>query len=164
MTVSTGFDDHVAAVANIIPPQRAAEIAISAGLDQGAGYCAIDPVTFESRAHKGIYVLGDATIAGAMPKSGFSANNQAKACGAAILADIAGRTPVAAKLLNTCYSLAGPDYGFSVADMFEVKDDTIALMFEDGRTTPLKASDDIHKREADNAHSWYANITADMFG
>jgi sulfide dehydrogenase [flavocytochrome c] flavoprotein subunit len=47
MTVSTGFDDHKPAVANIIPPQRAGEIAVAAGLDQGTGFCAIDPVTFE---------------------------------------------------------------------------------------------------------------------
>ena len=64
LTVSTGFDDYKAAVANIIPPQRAGAIAVRAGLDQGTGYCAIDPVSFESRVHKGIYVLGDATIAG----------------------------------------------------------------------------------------------------
>ena len=81
LTVSTGFDDYKAAVANIIPAQRAGAIAVRAGLDEGTGYCAIDPVTFESRVHKGIYVLGDATIAGEMPKSGFSANGQAKACG-----------------------------------------------------------------------------------
>jgi hypothetical protein len=80
VTVSTGFDDYKAAVANIIPAQRAGGIAVRTGLDQGTGYCAIDPLTFESRAHKRIYVLGDATIAGEMPKSGFSANNQAKAC------------------------------------------------------------------------------------
>jgi sulfide dehydrogenase [flavocytochrome c] flavoprotein chain len=163
-TVSTGFDDYKPAVANIIPAQRAGDIAIQTGLDQGTGFCAIDPVTFESKVHKGIYVLGDATIAGEMPKSGFSANNQAKACGRAILADIAGRPPAASKLLNICYSMAEPDYAFSIVDSFEVKDDTIGLTFEDNRTTPLDAPDDEHRREAESARSWYANITTDMFG
>jgi sulfide dehydrogenase [flavocytochrome c] flavoprotein subunit len=164
MKVSTDFDDYKPAVANIIPPQRAGQIAIAAGLDQGTGFCAIDALSFESKAEKGIYVLGDATIAGEMPKSGFSANNQAKACGRAILADIAGMKPVAAKLLNICYSTVEPDYAFSIVDAFEVKGDNIALTFEDNRTTPLKASDDEHKREADSAKSWYANITTEMFG
>jgi sulfide dehydrogenase [flavocytochrome c] flavoprotein chain len=164
MTVSTAFDDYKAAVANIIPPQRAGSIAVQAGLDQGTGFCAVDPVTFESRVHKRIYVLGDATIAGEMPKSGFSANGQAKACGRAILADIAGKAVAPAKLLNICYSLAAPDYAFSIVDGFEVKNDTLALTFEDNRTTPVGASDDEHRREAQSARSWYANITGDMFG
>jgi sulfide dehydrogenase [flavocytochrome c] flavoprotein subunit len=164
MTVSTGFDDYKAAVANIIPPQRAAEIAIAAGLDQGTGFCAIDPVTFESKVYRRVYVLGDATIAGEMPKSGFSANNQAKACGGAILADIAGRTASKSKLLNVCYSIAEPDYAFSIVDVFEVKGDTIGLTFQDNRTTSLKAPHDILRREAEYAQSWYDNITAEMFG
>jgi sulfide dehydrogenase [flavocytochrome c] flavoprotein subunit len=163
-TVSTGFDDYRPAVANIIPAQRAGDIAVQAGLDQGTGFCAIDPVTFESTVHKRIYVLGDATIAGEMPKSGFSANNQAKSCARAILADIAGRAPAAAKLLNICYSLAEPDYAFSIVDAFEIKAGAIGLAFEDHRTTALEASDDEHRREAQSARSWYANITADMFG
>src|SRR5882757_9768466 len=149
MTVSTDFDDHKAAVANIIPPQRAGEIATAMGLDQGTGYCAIDPVTFESKVHRGIYVLGDATLAGAMPKSGFSANNQAKACGTAILANIAGRSASRTKLLNICYSMAKPDYAFSIVDVFEIKRDTISLTFQDDRTTRLQSPDDILRREAD---------------
>jgi len=164
LTVSTAFDEYKAAVANIIPAQRAGSIAIQAGLDQGTGYCAIDPLTFESRVHKRIYVLGDATIAGEMPKSGFSANGQAKACGRAILADIAGVAAAPAKLLNICYSLADPQYAFSIVDAFAVQDDTLRLTFEDNRTTPLGASDAEHQREAQSAVSWYANITGELFG
>lgn len=164
LTVSTGFDDYKAAVANIIPAQRAGGIAVRAGLDQGTGYCEIDPVTFESRVHKRIYVLGDATIAGEMPKSGFSANAQAKACGRAILADIGGKVASPAKLLNICYSTADPNYAFSIVDAFALRDGTLRLTFDDNRTTPLGASDDEHRREAQSARSWYANITAEMFG
>ena len=164
MTVSTGFDDYTPAVANIIPPQRAGQIAIDAGLDAGKGFCSIDPVTFESTVHKGIYVLGDATIAGAMPKSGFSANNQAKVCGDAILAAIAGEAAVAGKLINVCYSFADADYAFEIVDVFQVEGDTIALTFDDNRLTPLGAGADVHRQEAGFAHSWYQNITAEMFG
>ena len=164
MTVSTDFDDYKAAVANIIPPQKAAQIVIDAGLDQGTGFCAIDPITFESKAQKGVYVLGDATIAGEMPKSGFAANNQAKACGRAILASIAGKAPTASKLINVCYSTVAPDYAFEIVDDFTVTADNIALSYQNDRTTPLKASDARRAQEAANAKSWYANITAEMFG
>jgi sulfide dehydrogenase [flavocytochrome c] flavoprotein subunit len=164
LLVSTGFDDHRPAVANIIPAQRAGRIAVEAGLDAGTGYCAIHPKTFESKQHRGVYVLGDAAIAGEMPKSGFSANNQAKACGRAILAALAGRSVAPAKLLNICYSFARPDYAFSIVDGFEVSDDAIKLSFSDRRTTPLDAGEEEHRLEAESARSWYANITADMFG
>ncbi len=163
LEVSTGFDDYKASVANIIPAQRAGKIAIDAGLDEGTGYCAIDPSTFESKRHKRVYVLGDAAIAGEMPKSGFSANNQAKACARAILADIGGKPFAPAKLLNICYSFAKPDYAFSIVDGFVVAGDSIRLSFADNRTTPLKAADAEHEGEAYSARSWYANITADMF-
>jgi len=66
--------------------------------------------------------------------------------------------------LNICYSMAKPDYAFSIVDVFEIKRDTISLTFQDDRTTRLKSPDDILRREADYAQSWYANITADMFG
>lgn len=164
MTVSTSFDDYQPAVANIIPAQRASEIAISSGLDAGQGFCSIDPVTFESAVHPGIYVLGDATIAGGMPKSGFSANSQAKACGAAILAAIAGNDPVASKLINVCYSLASADYGFSISDVYAVTDDSLKGVYADQRTTPVGLSADEHAKEAEYTHSWYQTITAEMFG
>jgi len=162
--ISTGFDDYAATVANIIPAQRAGKVAIDAGLDQGTGYCAIDPATFESAHHRGVYVIGDAAIAGEMPKSGFSANNQAKVCGRAILCAVMGQRFEATKLLNICYSLATPDYAFSIVDGFEVRNESIQLTFADRRTTPLEASAEEHRLEAESARSWYANITADMFG
>lgn len=164
MTVSTSFDDYQPDVANIIPAQRAGEIAISSGLDAGQGYCTVDPVTFESAVHAGIYVLGDASIAGGMPKSGFSANSQAKACGAAILAAIAGTEPVPSKLINVCYSLAEADYGFSISDVFAVTDGALTGVYTDQRTTPLDASMEQHALEAEYTHAWYDTITAEMFG
>ena len=163
LTVSTGFDDHKPAVANVIPAQRAGRIAIDAGLDEGTGYCAVDVTSFESKRHRGVYILGDATIAGAMPKSAFSANVQAKACGRAILAAITARQPAQAKLLNICYSLAKPDYGFSIIDGFDVKNDTLQASFADHRTSPLNATEEQHRLEAESARSWYANITSEMF-
>ena len=61
------------------------------------GARAIDPVTFESRSAPNIHVIGDACLAGAMPKSAFSANAQAKACASAVATLISGGSPAAPK-------------------------------------------------------------------
>src|SRR5438094_1889982 len=82
-TLVTDFGKHQAKVANVIPPQKAGRIAEAAGVADRSGWCPIDPVTFESKLQAGIHVIGDAAIAGAMPKSAFAANSQAKACAAA---------------------------------------------------------------------------------
>ncbi len=114
----TEFGEHRADVANVIPPQRAGAVAVSVGVADQTGWCPIDPVTFESRLVPSIHVVGDAAIAGAMPKSAFSANAQAKVCAAAVLALLRGETPQTPRLINTCYSLVAPDYGISVAGVY----------------------------------------------
>ena len=118
MTLVTDFDKHKGAVINVIPPQKAGRIAELAGATDRTGWCAIDPVTFESKQQPNIHVLGDATIAGGMPKSGFTANAQAKVCAEAIAKLFAGQTPADPKLINTCYSIVAPDYGISVAGVY----------------------------------------------
>jgi NADPH-dependent 2,4-dienoyl-CoA reductase/sulfur reductase-like enzyme len=80
MTLVTDFGKHKADVANVIPPQKAGKIAEVAGVADRSGWCPIDPVSFESKLQPTIHVVGDATIAGAMPKSAFSAPAQAKTC------------------------------------------------------------------------------------
>ena len=82
--ISTDFDKVKAAVANVIPPQRAGRIAEIAGAADRSGWCPIDPVSFESQQVPNIHVIGDAAIAGAMPKSAFAANAQAKVCAVAV--------------------------------------------------------------------------------
>ena len=86
---------HRGDVVNVIPPQMAGRIARDAGLaaTEGAmaGWCPVDPFTFESTRAKDIHVIGDASIAGAMPKSGFAASSQAKFVARAIAASLAGR-------------------------------------------------------------------------
>ena len=94
LTVMTDFDRHKAAVANVIPPQKAGAIAAQAGVADRTGWCPVEPVAFESTLQPGIHVLGDAAIMGGMPKSAFAANAQAKVCAAAIVELLAGRKPV----------------------------------------------------------------------
>ena len=92
-TLTTEFGSHKAAVANVIPPQKAGRIAEIAGVADQTGWCPIDPVTFESKLQPNIHVIGDACIAGGMPKSAFAANSQAKVCAAAVAKLLAGEKP-----------------------------------------------------------------------
>ncbi|HET6519270.1 MAG TPA: FCSD flavin-binding domain-containing protein [Geminicoccaceae bacterium] len=164
MTLHTDFDEYEVAVANVIPPQRAAAVARSANLDEAKGWCAVDGRTFESVVHAGVHLLGDAILAGAMPKSAFSANNQAKACAAAIAALLRGEPPPEPALINTCYSLVAPDYGISIAGVYRIDEGGGIVEVEGaGGLSPQEADAGFRRLEADYARSWYANVTADGF-
>jgi sulfide dehydrogenase [flavocytochrome c] flavoprotein chain len=164
MQVFTEFEEHKGDVVNIIPPQQAAAIAISAGLTDASGWCPVDPQTFESTVHKNVHVIGDACIAGEMPKSGYSANSQGKIVASAIAALLNGQPVPQPSYINTCYSLIAPDYGISVAGVYQVADGKIAAVKDSGGVSPLQASDRERQIEAMHARSWFRNITSDMFG
>ncbi|MCA1908638.1 MAG: NAD(P)/FAD-dependent oxidoreductase [Magnetospirillum sp.] len=162
-TVETDFEKFKPAVANIIPPQTAGQIAITAGLADKSGFCPVDPNTFESTLAKNIHVIGDAAIAGDMPKSGYSASSQAKVCAAAIIALFKGEKPLPLSAINTCYSLVAPDYGISVAAVFAVKDGKIASIPNSGGVSPMGANYQFRKKEADFAVGWYQSICQDSW-
>ncbi|MDP4024961.1 FCSD flavin-binding domain-containing protein [Methylobacterium sp. NEAU 140] len=164
MIVRTDFADYKADVACIIPPQRAGRIAARAGCADRSGWCPIDPVTFESRLVPGIHVIGDAAIAGAMPKSAFSANAQGKVCAQAVLDLLDGREPESPRLINTCYSLVAPGYGISVAGVFRPTDGLLADVPGAGGISPPDAPAAVRAREAAYAESWYRTITGAVFG
>jgi len=160
----TDFGTHKADVGNVIPPQRAGRIAALAGVADRTGWCPIDPVTFESKLQPGIHVIGDAAIAGAMPKAAFAANAQAKVCADAILQLLVGATPVDPRLINTCYSLAAPGYGFSVAGVYRPMNGQLTDIAGAGGTSPLDAPDAQRTVEAEYADSWFKTITHETFG
>ncbi len=160
----TEFGEHKAAVANIIPPQRAGAIAEIAGVADRTGWCPIDPVTFESRLVPNIHVIGDAAIGGAMPKSAFTANAQAKACAGAVSALLRGRDPAAPKLINTCYSLIAPDYGISIAGVYTPLNGLLAEVEGAGGTSPLDAPASVRAEEAAYGEAWFETITTEAFG
>ena len=165
MTVTTEFGAERGDVINFIPPQRAGAIAQAAGLTGDNGWCPVNQTTFESTLQPGVHVIGDASIAGAMPKSGFSANSQAKVTAAAIVDLLAGRDPLAPSYANTCYSLVTPDYGISVAAVYRVGGEGKIVSVEGaGGVSPKTASADFRKKEAENAVGWYESITRDAFG
>jgi sulfide dehydrogenase [flavocytochrome c] flavoprotein subunit len=164
MKVFTEFGEHTGDVVNVIPPQQAAEIATAAGLADSTGWCPVDPKTFESTLHKDIHVVGDSCIAGAMPKSGYSANSQAKVCASAIVALLKGKPVGEPSYINTCYSLVAPDYGISVAAVYTLADGKIASVKDSGGISPKEATAWDRHAEAVYARSWYKNITSEMFG
>jgi NADPH-dependent 2,4-dienoyl-CoA reductase/sulfur reductase-like enzyme len=163
-TLTTDFGKHPAKVANVIPPQKAGRIAEVVGVTDRTGWCPIDPVTFESKLQPGIHVIGDAAIAGAMPKSAFAANSQAKTCAAAVATLLAGKTPASPKLINTCYSLVAPDYGISVAGVYQPTNGLLADVPGSGGVSPAEAPRAARAAEAGLAEAWFRTITGEVFG
>ena len=147
---------------SLVPPQRAADIAVEGDLADESGWCPVNPASFESTRHRGIHVIGDACHAHPMPKSAFSANSQGKLVALSLAARFSGRAPPAARLVNTCYSLLAPDYGISVGGLYGVVSERLSTL-NDGMS-PLGAAREYRAREAAYAHDWYEQITRDSFG
>ena len=164
MTLVTDFTNHKATVANVIPPQRAAAIAQKAGVADRSGWCPVDPVTLESKLIPNIHVIGDAAIMGAMPKSAFSANAQAKVCAAAVAALLRGEKPAEPRLINTCYSLVAPDYGITVAGVYKPTDGVLADIQGAGGVSPIDAPSANRALEAQFAEGWFKTLTGEVFG
>ena len=164
MTLVTEFGKHKATVTNVIPPQKAGRIAETAGAADRSGWCPVDPVTFESRQQPNIHVIGDAAIMGAMPKSAFAANAQAKVCAAAVAKLLGGSSPDQAKLINTCYSLVAPDYGISIAGVYQAADGQLKEVEGSGGVSPIDAPSTTRALEARLADGWFKTITEEVFG
>ncbi len=157
---------HKVAVANVIPPQSAASIAIEAGLANDTGWVPVNTRTFEARAAQGIHVIGDANIPGPMPKSGFIANTTSKQAVASAIALHRGQTPPEAVYFNTCYSHVGAEYGISVVNIFRPNADgtAIAEVPNSGGVSPRGDLPEQRRLEATYADAWYDSITRSMFG
>jgi NADPH-dependent 2,4-dienoyl-CoA reductase/sulfur reductase-like enzyme len=163
-TFETDFGSHKADVGNVIPQQRAGAIAAAAGVADRTGWCPIDPVTFESKLQPNIHVIGDAAIAGAMPKSAFAANAQAKVCADAVAALLAGDAPPEPRLINTCYSLIAPGSAISIAGVYRPANGQLTDIEGAGGTTPLNATAEQRAKEAEYADAWFTTITRETFG
>ena len=155
---------HKAAVLNVVPPQKAGNIAAAAGLVDEAGWAPVEPRTFESTLAPDVYVVGDASIAAPMPKSGFCANSQGKVAAAAIVASLAGREAPQPSWANTCYSTIAPDYGISVAGVYAIAEGKIVQVPGSGGVSPMDASAEFRKLEAEYAVGWYESIASDTWG
>ena len=164
MVVEGKLDKYKAAVVNVIPPQTAGTIALKSGLADDKGWCPVDPKTFESKIHPNIHVVGDASIAGALPKSGYAAYSEALMCATAVVALFRGESPGDASFVNTCYSLVGPKYGISVAGVYKLTDAGITEIKDAGGVSPKDADDAFREAEARYTQGWYDSLTADVWG
>jgi NADPH-dependent 2,4-dienoyl-CoA reductase/sulfur reductase-like enzyme len=163
MTMRTDFDAVKGDVLNVVPPQRAADIALKAGLiTHNNRWCDVDWRTMESKAVKGVHVLGDATLsAPGMPKSGHMANAQGKVCAAALVELLNDREPNPSPVMNnTCYSFVSDKEVIHVASVHQ---------YDAGQNTliPVKGAGGVSgarsEQEGVYAWSWARNIWADMF-
>lgn len=163
-TLITDFGNHDAQVANVIPPQKAGNIASLAGAADKTGWCPIDAATFASKLVPNIHVIGDAVIGGNAPKSASAATSEGKACAAVVASLIAGKPPERPTIEGTCYNIVTPDYAFSQSGNYQPRDDIFMEVMGSGFTSPLNAPSEIRQREADQAQSWYKSITVETFG
>ena len=163
-TLYVGDTAHKVDVANVIPAQRAGTIAMKAGLTNDKGWCPIDGRTFESTMQKGVHVVGDASIAAPLPKSGYAANSEGKVCAAAVVDMLNGRTPGDPALVNTCYSIVGPNDAISVAMVYDLQEGKLSKVKGSGGLTPKDASAEMRGREVQYAYSWFENIKHDSWG
>jgi sulfide dehydrogenase [flavocytochrome c] flavoprotein subunit len=150
-------------VINVIPPMKAGQVAMALGLADSSGFCPVNRRNFASTLQPNVHVIGDASIADAMPKSGFSANTQAKVVARAIVEELAGRQAPEPLWENTCYALAGKDYGLFVADVFKIVDGKIARINGKGRYLPLNATPAQIKLGARYQQAWLRTFTSDCF-
>lgn len=146
---------------NVIPAQKAGRICELAEINDG-NWAPVTGHTMQSRVDGNIYVLGDATNQGDMPKSGYSANSQAKVAAMAIRGELLGSTVFPARYSNTCWSLIAPEDGVKVGAAYEPTDEKIASVSSFISQTGEDA--DLRRQTYEESLGWYAGITSDMFG
>jgi sulfide dehydrogenase [flavocytochrome c] flavoprotein chain len=163
-TAKFDFEDIKPAVLNVIPPQRAGDIARQAGLvTANDRWCGVDWLTMESTAVPFVHVLGDATLsAPAMPKSGHMANQHAKVAAAAIIQLLKGE-PVntAPVVMNTCYSFVTARDVVHVASVHQYVAAEKTFKTVPGSGGLSAAANQVEGRYA---LSWAQNIWTDMLG
>lgn len=156
--VRTEFDTIRGDVLNVVPPHRAGDLAAKSGLiTTNNRWCDVDWRTMESKAVKGVHVLGDATLsAPGMPKSGSMANNHAKIAAAAIVELLNGRAPQPVKIINTCYSFVSQKEGIRVSSVHEWDGSTLQPVKGAGGVSPARS-----EAEGTFAWNWARTIWAD---
>ena len=161
MTLSIDGEVTKVDVCNVIPAMKAGRIAELAGVTEG-NWAPVNAADMSSKADADIYVLGDSSQQGDMPKSGFSANSQAKVCANAVRGALTGSKVFPAKFSNTCWSLIDTDNGVKVGATYEATDDKISKV--DGFISATGESAELRKATYEESEGWYAGMTADMFG
>lgn len=162
-TITAEGEVYKGDVINIIPPQSAGKIAQVMGLTDDSGWCPIkDANNFLSATQENIYVLGDASNNGAMPKSAFSANSQAKVVATHIASELLGATAYPARFRNTCWSMLTDNDSVKVgANYIAEGNKTVS---KDDFVSKTEESDSLRMQTKDEAYAWYDAISEDIFG
>ncbi len=154
-------EDVKADVLNILPPMRAGDLIVKAGLaDANARWSNVNFLNFESVVAKDVHIIGDSIqVAPLMPKSGHMANQHAKVTAAAIIAELSGFAvnpqPV---LTNTCYSFVNATDVVHVASVHQYvpAEKTFKTVPGSGGLSPAPTA-----LEGTYAWGWAKNIWAD---
>ena len=145
-------------VINLIPPQRAAAIAVDTDLVGGdKRWCEVDHVTYESVKHKNIHVVGDATIGLPVPKSGNVANAMGKICATAVVSLLNGKDPPRNAPGNTCYSWVNDREAIAVVNAYKIENGKVVQIEQ--KLTPGKSV-----ITAQNSLVWRTSIWNDVLG
>jgi NADPH-dependent 2,4-dienoyl-CoA reductase/sulfur reductase-like enzyme len=160
MTVTIDGEETKVDVCNVIPAMKAGRIADMAGVTDG-NWAPVNAIDMSSKANADIHVLGDSSQQGDMPKSGFSANSQAKVCANAVRGALTGSRVFPAKFSNTCWSLIDTDDGVKVGATYEATDEKIAQV--DGFISSTGEDSATRKATYEESEGWYSGIVADMF-
>jgi len=148
-------------VCNVIPAMKAGRIAEIAGITEN-NWAPVNAIDLSSKMDPNIHVLGDAAAQGDMPKSGYSANSQAKVCANAVRGALTGSTVFPARFANTCWSLIDTDDGVKVGATYEATDEKIASV--ESFISQNDESAEVRAATYRESLGWYDGITADMFG
>jgi sulfide dehydrogenase [flavocytochrome c] flavoprotein subunit len=163
MTIRAGGAGFTGDVVNLIPVHRAGAVAAEADLTDDSGWCPVRHESFESTRYDDVFVLGDAA-ASPLPKSAAAGNSAAKVCAHAIAARLTGEDFGPPSFVNACYSFLEPDYAVGIAMVYDVADGRIRQLEEGSGTSPLDASRDYRREEAEDARGWYRSVIEDSFG
>lgn len=161
MTVDVDGEVFNVDACNVIPGMKAGRIAELAGVTDG-NWAPVNAVDMSTKADSDVYVLGDASQQGDMPKSGYSANSQAKVCANAVRGALTGSRVFPAKFSNTCWSLIETNDGVKVGATYEATDEKIAKV--DGFISETGETAEVRKATYEESEGWYTGITSDMFG
>ena len=161
MTVTIDGEETKVDVCNVIPAMKAGRIAELAGVTDG-NWAPVNAADMSTKADADIYVLGDASQQGDMPKSGYSANSQAKVCANAVRGALTGSKVFPAKFSNTCWSLIAANDGVKVGATYEATDEKIAKV--DGFISETGETSEVRKATYEESEGWYTGITTDMLG
>ena len=138
---------------------KAGKIAELAGVTDG-NWAPTIAHTMQSRKNSDIHILGDGAQ-GDMPKSGFSANSQAKC--AQWLSEVNLQIQsISSQILKYLLVPFDTNDGIKVGASYEATDEKIAKVSGFVSKTGEDAS--VRKATYGESLGWYAGITSDMFG